>query len=280
MDEKEIIQALERGAKKEMKSRVSGEALKRSLISAYGSKAGVEMRPKGFGFYFKFAAAAAVFAAFTAAMVFTIFDDMDDGDRFNKNGGIWSTYTDSHQGGDSAVWPPETNEKVLFAMSKPGYGETGWAVRVTGKAGANLGRGYNYFGLVARFKEESACPQCRGTDISRYKGMVFRIKGDLKGGTLHLILPYESSECITERTTCKSLTGYADYYTDISDKAGQEWAAVMIDFRQDLQQPEWVPRSKRVDIDKVLKSVHLFKWQFSGADGEVMDLWIDDIQLY
>lgn len=280
MKEKEIIQALKRGGKKEIKCSASGEAVKCALISMYVKKGGASVRPKGFRFYFKFAAAAAFFIAVTAAMVFTMFDDMDDGDRFNRSGGIWSTYTDLHQGGDSVVWPPETNERVLFSMSKPGYGGTGWAVRVTGKAGTNLGQGYNYFGLVARLKEESACPQCSGTDISRYKGMVFRVKGDLKGGVLQIILPYESSECIAERKTCKSLTGYADYYADISDKVGPEWSAVMLDFRQDLRQPGWTPGSKRVDVETLLKSVHLFKWQFSGGTGEAMELWIDDIQLY
>ena len=213
-------------------------------------------------------------------MILTVFDDMDDGDRFNKNGGIWSTYSDTHQGGDSQVWPSETNDRVNFIMSAPGYGGEGYAVRVTGKTGAKLGDGYNYFGVVARFNSESACPQCRGTDISGYKGIAFRVKGNLKGAKLNFVLPFESAECIADRNTCKSMTEYADYFADITEQVGGEWSAVMIDFRQDLRQPYWAGKSRHADIEDVLKSVHLFKWQFTGPGGEEMELWMDDVKLY
>ena len=43
---------------------------------------------------------------------------------------------------------------------------------------------------------------------------------------------------------------------------------------------DWTPGKDRVDIEKVLESVHLFKWQYKNGNGELLDLWIGDVELY
>jgi len=258
----------------ELKMETSKQALKARLLKAYSSRA----KNTGFSWYIK-AAAVAVACAFTYA-AYTVIDNMDDGDRFNKNGGVWSTYSDAHQGGDSSVWPPEhATPGEGFIMSSPGYGGSGWAVKITGSTGYALGPDYNYLGVVVRFDKKSACPTCEGSDISAYKGISFRIKGDLKGGKLRFILPAESGKCDMERMTCVSRTEYADYEYEITDKVGREWQQVMISFRDDLKQPSWTPERNRVSMESVLKQVHLFKWQYKNGSGARMEIMLDDVAL-
>jgi hypothetical protein len=216
-----------------------------------------------------------------AVATYYVIDNMYEGNKFNKNGGVWSTYCDAQEGGDSSIWPAPGSAAINeFEMSEPGYGETGYAVKITGKTGPKLGLNYNYLGVVNRFSSASACPTCQGSNIRKYKGIMFKVKGKITSGNLLFILPAESNDCIPERLTCKSLTGYADYEKDITADVGAKWATVAIDFRKDLSQPYWASGNAKMDVEHVLENVHLFKWQYKNGLGEQIELWIDDVQLY
>ncbi len=272
MDEKEIIRMLEEARLPEFKVSAAREQAKKALFSA------AKKRSKSPSWKLV-TALAGMFAL--AVTTYYMIDTMDEGNKFNRNGGVWSTYSDSQEGGNSVIWPPPSNRyENQFEMSAPGYGETGYAVRITGSSGIKLGQNYNYIGLVNRFSANSSCPKCQGSDISRHKGIMFKIKGRITSGQLFFILPYESSECVPDRITCKSLTGYADYEKEITFDVTDRWNTVTIDFRKDLKQPFWTPRDSIVEIENVLKSVHLFKWQYKNGGGETIEFWIDDVQLY
>ncbi|HDT15591.1 MAG TPA: hypothetical protein ENN55_05210 [Firmicutes bacterium] len=275
MEEKDIVEKLKRAKLPVFPLEKTTLAAKQRFLSEAEDAKKPKLHP-----VLRVLAAAAVLTAF-ATTTFYMVDNMDDGSRINRDGGIWSTYSDYYQGGSSIVWPPEKEGPGSgFFMSKPGFGEKGWAVRVTGRAGDKLGENYSYLGVVMRLKASSACPRCEGTDISRYRGLRFRLKGELKGGTLRFILPYETNECDAERTTCKSMTNYADYEKDITEFAGDEWVQVVINFREDLRQPSWAGRKYSYDIQEVLKNMHLFKWQYTGPGGSEADFWIDDLELF
>jgi hypothetical protein len=275
MDEKDIIKKLENARLPEMPMKAA-KASARAVLLRSASGPGKKPVPAILRF-------APVLAAMFAASVATyyVIDNMSEGRQFNKNGGVWSTYSDSQEGGNSVIWPaPSSASQNQFVMSRPGFGGTGYAVRVTGMTGTKPGLNYNYLGVVNRFSNDTSCPRCAGVNISRFKGIMFKVRGKITSGSLSFILPYESSECISERLTCKSLTDYADYEKDITADITDKWVTVMIDFKKDLSQPYWTPRDKTVQVEKVLDSVHLFKWQYRNGTGDLMDVWIADVQLY
>lgn len=278
-NKKEIIKILRDAKIDDLKMDKNKENLKNILMIIAARKLKSETTFQ-IPFIFRYITAVAGFFILFFLTYFVI-DNMDDGDKFNRNGGIWSTYSDRQQGGDSVVWPIEHGYGTDdFIMSSPGFGDKGWAVRVTGRTGYKLGFNYNYLGVVVRFNSRSYCPECKGTNIRKYNGIKFKIKGNLQQGQLFFILPYESEECISERLTCSSLTDYADYEKDITGYVKDKWEIVMIDFRKDLSQPYWVKKDKVVSIEKVLENVHLFKWQYKNGNGNIMEIWIDDVELY
>jgi hypothetical protein len=206
---------------------------------------------------------------------------MDSGSKFNRQGGMWSTYSDAQEGGDSTVWPPApTSGGNGFIMSSPGYGSSKYAVHVTGKTGSRFGLNYNYLGFLVRFSSETQCPVCKSVDISKYSGIRFKIKGSVPSGKLNFVLPYESGECDAQKMTCGSLTGYADFEKDITSQVTNDWTTVVINFRGDLKQPVWTPAKTAVKIEKVLQNVHLFKWQYENGNGSLADIWLAQVELF
>jgi hypothetical protein len=250
-------------------------ALKNALINAAVKKTSAPL------FTFKKISPVLIGLLAVAGAALYVVDNFDDGDKFNRNGGVWTTYSDAQEKGNSTVWPDAGHTaSENFIMSQPGTGGTGYAARITGSTGDAFGLNYNYLGVVVRFDNKSSCPECRGSDIKKYNGIKFSVKGRLEGGQLYFILPYESNECIPERKTCGSLTGYADYETDITSQVHEDWSTVVINFRTDMKQPEWTPKADEVAVERVLENVHLFKWQYKNGNGKVMDLWIDDLVLF
>jgi hypothetical protein len=275
MDEKDIIKKLESARLKELPMAAAKAHVKNALLSG----AVLKQRQPVFSSFRYAALLAAVFAASVAT--YYVIDNMEEGRQFNKNGGVWSTYSDAQEGGNSVIWPaPSSASQNEFVMSAPGFGDTGYAVRVTGRTGNKFDLNYNYLGLVNRFSNDTSCPKCDGVNIKKYKGIMFRVKGKVPSGNILFVLPHESQECVPDRLTCKSLTGYADYEKDITNEITDKWTTVMIDFRKDLMQPYWTPAGSAVPVEKVLESVHLFKWQYKNGSGDLMELWIDDVQLY
>lgn len=276
MDENDVIKKLTDAKLPDIGMPARKAALKAALINAAAAGNKAPFLP----FFRKLIP---VFIAVLAAAGTTVYvvDNFDNGSKFNSHGGIWSTYSDAQEGGNSSVWPEAgLNNDEGFIMSQPGTGGKGYAARVTGRTGTALGLNYNYLGVVVRFDALSSCPTCKGADIKKYSGIKFSVKGNLEGGILYFILPYETSECVPSRMTCKSMTDYADYEADISKQVGGDWSTVVINFRTDLQQPDWTAQNRRFPVEKVLENVHLFKWQYKNGNGKVMDLWIDDLVLF
>ena len=274
MDEKDVINRLTEAKIEGIDTPLRAAQIKRTLLNAAAKKAKPTM-------LIKLVPAATAIAFALAVTTYFVVDNMSEGKQFNKRGGYWSTYSDKQEGGSSEVWPaPPQGFHNEFTMSQPGYGGQQFAVRVTGHTGAKLGLNYNYFGFVVRIDEKSQCPRCQGTNISRFSGIRFKIKGSIPTGNLLFILPHESGECLKERLTCRSLTGYADYEKDITSQVTNDWSTVMINFRTDMKQPFWTPAGAVVPMDRVLENVHLFKWQYKNGDGRPVDIWVADVELF
>jgi hypothetical protein len=275
MEEKDVIKKLEEARLPEIDTPKGKLSLKMALLEKAARK-------KPFwDVFIKRYVPSAVLAFAVAVMTVYVVDNMDSGSKFNRQGGMWSTYSDAQEGGDSTVWPPApTKSGNGFIMSSPGFGYAKYAVHVTGRTGSKFGLNYNYLGFLVRFSAETECPVCKGVDISKYTGIRFKIKGSLPSGKLSFILPYESGECDRVNVTCKSLTEYADYEKDITPLVTGNWATVTIDFRNALKQPSWTPAKNLINIEKVLQNVHLFKWQYENGNGSLADIWLAQVELY
>jgi hypothetical protein len=214
----------------------------------------------------------------TAAALFLVVEDNEQPGPTNNLGGIWSTYTDSSEGGSSKVWPPVSSScQNLFVKSAPGFGGKGYAVRITGTTGTNASP---FLGVKTYLSERAACPRCIGIDLRGYKGIRFKMKGTFGQGRLFFILPHESRTVSPDRTHCLTLTGYNDYQVDITGFVKDDWKLVSLVFRKDFSQPLNTPPSQRVDIEKVIEDENQIMWKWVGEKERQIDLWIDDVELF
>ncbi len=213
-----------------------------------------------------------------AAFVLMIIDRNDRPGPTNSLGGVWSTFTDSAQGGTSAVWPPVSDGCTnRFEKSSPGYGDRGYAVRITGETGDGRNA---HLGINTYLSERAICPRCMGIDLRSYRGIRFRIKGWHGKGKLRFVLPHQSMSPAPDRRSCMSLTGGHDYSADITENVTREWAPAKLEFRKHLSQPVETPDSLRVSIETVLENVNLLQWRWEGEPHQSIDLWIDDVELF
>ena len=181
MDENDIIKKLQEARLPEFSTEAHKAALKNVLLAAKP-----RVKRKFMPSYMKLIAATGMFAI-AAVMTYYVIDNMNEGRNFNRNGGVWSTYSDAQEGGDSVIWPePSSAAGNAFVMSQPGYGGSGWAVRVTGRSGTKLGLNYNYLGVVNRFSDDTSCPKCAGVNIRKYRGIMFKVRGRVPSGSLSL----------------------------------------------------------------------------------------------
>jgi len=243
------------------------EFIKNALLNS------AEEKKKSFFSFVPVKTTIAAFAVVVAA-VFMVVEDNNNPGQTNNLGGVWSTYDDSAAGNNSVVWPqsPKGCEN-LFEKSAPGFGGKGYAVRVTGTAGDKAG---TVLGVNTYLSEHASCPRCSGINISMYRGVRFKMKGNIAGGALYFILPHESGEPDENKTSCVSLTGNNDYMADISGSVKNEWTDVKLDFYKSFKQP----KGATVKIEKVLENANRIKWEWNGNKGEKMDLWIDEIEFY
>jgi hypothetical protein len=197
----------------------------------------------------------------------------------NELGGVWCTYNDSWQGGNSVVWPPASkNGENSFVKSSPGCTGKGYAVRITGTAGTKLGD--DYIGVTTFLSPHSTCPECVGIDLSKFSGIEFMIKGSVTAGNVIFMLPHESRRIDASRGICRSLTSYADYGADITKYITPRWKKVKIDFRKDLRQPAGTKPEYLVSIEDVLSDANIIKWQYMNGNGRRVDIWIDRLEFY
>lgn len=215
---------------------------------------------------------------FIAAAFFLVIEDNDQPGPTNNLGGIWCTYTDSAQGGSSTVWPPvSTSCQNLFVKSSPGYGDKGYAVRISGKAGSTSSA---FLGVNTFLSERATCPRCIGVDLRMYKGIRFKMKGTAGKGKLFFVLPHESRLASPDHSSCITLTEYHDYQADITHHMKKDWTDVKLVFRKDFSQPSSTTPSQKVGIETVLEDENLIKWRWNGEQNETIDLWIDNVELF
>ncbi|PKL90489.1 MAG: hypothetical protein CVV21_12535 [Candidatus Goldiibacteriota bacterium HGW-Goldbacteria-1] len=221
------------------------------------------------------AMAAAVMFVFSG-LVFAaepfIVDDFEDGNVQTVKGGWWYTYNDANAGGNSEVWPAQGK----FELSKPGADGKGYAARMKGTAGNKLG--WDFVGMGATLSLNSGCPTAEPVDLKMYTTLQFKIKGNVSGGRLTVVIPYTAGTCEQGSDGPKSLTDWADYECGITSKVSEGWTTVKLDLRKDFKQPKWVKKENVAAIDKVLENAHNISFHFSSPDGDNMDIWVDDIQ--
>ncbi len=207
-------------------------------------------------------------------------DDCDDGDAVNSLGGIWLTYSDSHDPGkgESQVWPVGWFQEGQFTMSEPGYGGKGYAAYFKGVAATKLG--YDYFGMISALGPNSFCPnpQPSEADIKSYEGIKFYAKGKTSGGILYVKMLYskegEENNCKDNGLTGDTLTNWNDFAVDITDKISEDWSEISLNFRRDFFGPDGL------DIETVLehaKDIHFF---FQSNQGGEAELWVDNLALF
>jgi endo-1,4-beta-xylanase len=205
-----------------------------------------------------------------------LIEDFDDGDNENALGGIWITYDDSINNGDSVVTPTSVFEDGVFEASAPGF-DGGLAAHITGTTGNMLG--WDYLGVLTSLNADALCPEATPTDISEYDGIQFVAKGSLSNGSLVFKLPHkmdgEAGNCVTNPVSAESLTAYCDYELDFKDKLSETWSLVRIRF-EELEQPTW---GDPVPLYDVLTHAKELVWQVNASDAEV-DLWVDNVALF
>lgn len=206
-----------------------------------------------------------------------LIDDCDDGDNVNELDGLWVSYDDYHDGGESEVWPLTWFKDGEFEMSEPGYGDTGYAARITGTTASSLG--WEYLGLIAALGPSTFCPdpQPAPADLSQFTGLRFMAKGHAEGGTLAVKIIHtkdgEADNCTMNGLTGDTLTDWVDYAADITSQLTEEWSEIDVNFRRDFTGPA------AVDIETVLAHAKSFHFLFQGPGGE-LDLSVDNLILY
>lgn len=197
-----------------------------------------------------------------------VIEDGTTGKNQATCGGWWYTYNDTEIGGNSEVWPvPQKFEKT-----KEG---AGFVARMKGKTGNKLG--WDFIGMGVTLSEKSGCPGgAVPVDLTKYRILSFKIKGEISGGRLTVIIPHLENKCEEGKYGSNTLTDWADYEVGISPKVTKEWTTVKIDLRKDLKQPKWA--KKTVAIEDVLKNAHNINWHFSSPDGDAIDISIKDIE--
>ncbi len=270
MEEKDLIKKMEKAGSSEISMPKNKAALEVALMQEAAKKQPLALR------------LIPVYMVILAAAAVSVYMKVDYNNKegsVNDLGGMWCTYDDSYQGGNSTVWPPSsTADENKFVKSSPGSGGKGYAIRITGTAGTKLG--WDYIGVNTFLSPHATCPECIGIDLTRFTGVKFKIKGKVETGEVKFIFPHEARLVDTGRFRCRTLTGYADYEADITKDITPQWKQVKLVFRKDLKQPSWAKPEEQVNIEKVLSNANLIKWQYSKGNGHKVDIWIDKLEFY
>ena len=198
-------------------------------------------------------------------------DRFNDNDNRSEQGGWWYTYDDSNRGGNSQCAPLPDQFKPAKSEDEQGY-----AARLTGLTGTKLG--WDYFGMGVTLTKDSGCPDPHAVDISKYSTLEFKMKGNASAGRLIVMILYTEDKCDGMIPVTK--TAWADYQAAVTSDLNPDWTTVKLDLRKDFAQPHWAKTEHVFPIEEVLKKAHVIQWHFYSADGDTLDLWIDDIMLY
>ena len=197
-------------------------------------------------------------------------DSFADGNNVSEQGGWWYVYNDARLGGNTEVTPLGTLTPTKSNDSQ------GYAAHVEGTTGNQLG--WDYFGFGVTLTANSGCPSQQKVDISKYTTLEFKMKGDASGGRLTVTLLYTGDTC--EGYIPETLTHWADYEASVTSDLSSEWQTVRLNLRADFAQPYWAKPEDKVSIEDVLKNASQLQWHFSSADGDTLNVWVDDINLY
>jgi hypothetical protein len=192
-------------------------------------------------------------------------------------GTLWCTCSDTKENGISDVWPPpSTLVQNNFIKSSPGYGEKGYAIRFKGRAGKKDKTGT--IGVSALLGPPCRGPDCTGVNIKSYKKIRFKIKGNLTGGKLVLLIargdssvPPQVSACITPSTPIAVEANLTNY-------VGPKWRTVTLNLRNDFNMKANGDRTKETNPDNVLANARLVKWYVRDGRGDKVDIWIDELE--
>ncbi|MBN2340997.1 MAG: hypothetical protein JXX29_18880 [Deltaproteobacteria bacterium] len=208
-----------------------------------------------------------------------LIDNFDDSDDRNELDGIWITYDDQYDGGNSIVVPTSYYNNGIFYSEAPGYGETGYAFHMSGTTGGVFG--WDYLGVFAATGADTICPivQNPTQDFTQYNGIQFMAKGTTVPSGLHFKLPYKKTgaddNCTHDVLAADSLTNYNDFEYDFGAKITDEWQLIRIPF----DEMERGSNPEGLTIEEVLATAKELIWEYQKSNGEV-DLWIDDIAFY
>jgi len=176
-----------------------------------------------------------------------LIDDCEDGDEVTLWGGVWYTYNDNVNGGQSTI-DPLTSENNPFTMTAGGANGSAYAAHVT----FTLSQGsldYNpYVGIGLYIQESQTAYDLSTVDHFEYyyKGYSHRF-----------------------RVETANITDY-DYY-GVNVVSSSVWTLKIVNW-EDLSQEGW-GESKPLDKTQVVK----LSWQIQDVDGTSGELWLDDI---
>lgn len=195
-------------------------------------------------------------------------------------GTMWCTYSDASSGGDSSVWPPESTEgQNNFVKSAPGYGEKGYAIRFKGKTGEQQQKGF--IGVSTLLGPPSTTS---GINIQQFKKIRFKMKGNVSGGELVLLISNMETDEIAEEKNDSSMQKYpVAFEAPITGFVTDAWQTVTLDLRSDFNFSSHFQKSSKneaLGVEDVLADAKNVKWHVRNGKGATVDVWIDELEFF
>jgi hypothetical protein len=173
-----------------------------------------------------------------------LIDDFEDGDLVNRLGGVWTVFCDDFKMGTSIYPQP-------LVPFHGGDGNSKFALGVTGHIGRHKAP-WPYAGLATTLS-----PQGAAVDLSPYKRLIVKVKGDGKRYEAWLI-----QDELKEGS-----------YFRLTFTAGQSWAELSLPFK-DFSQPSTVS-----PVAQSLVDLKALQFRPSGLDDQDFELEIDELRL-
>lgn len=180
-------------------------------------------------------------------------DDMEDGDAINNWGGVWYTYDDSSEGGDSYVVPIPSETFTLASPGRPKANgtPTDYAARITGNVTNTAGK---FVGMGTNFST---------FDLSSCTGIKFWVKGDGKDYYIKIASAHPGF-------------GTSTNYYGVDFFTSGEWQQFNV-LLNNLYQIGTGPVVSLTDALSMATGV-LFESMHAPVGN--IELWIDDVEVY
>jgi endoglucanase len=185
-----------------------------------------------------------------------IIENSSNNENHNMLGGMWYTYDDSNDGGNSEIWPkPQSN----FEKSQESFDRNGKAITIKGKVTAVFQWGYLGMGTQFDIKGKTM-------DLNGCMGLRFFYKGDGKTYRVKLV----STDGGFARGTSDNQYG-AEFTTDSG------WQLFEMKFSSFTQEPYW---GSKVLQQNALSAVRDIQWQTKGQPYDSIELTIDRVEIF